>query len=237
VHPALITLVLLTAVLASIIPFVYVSIKQSGQARLLQPAPKESHPGPHLLADMYRPWAAHFRFEWVGGYQFRGLDGRFVAAWRHAEQPVFLLVELIKGATHYELLSTFNRDQTLTTTSLNAVVPPTPPNAFVQRFPAASLTELFRLHVAAHDLLLAQGHVRLVPYAVRVDRLIIEVLARTHAFVTALPLWPLRTIAWVLVGPRRALDLSVAEQLESGTLGALPQVSPSQAPATGAGPS
>lgn len=212
-HEALILLGLIAALLAGIVPFVYVSIRQLGQARLLQPAPKETHRGPHRLASLHGPWAAHFRFEWIGGYQFRGLDRRFIAAWRHADQPVFLLVQLIKGATHYELLSVFNREQTLTSTTLNAIVPPTPPGSFVQRYPEATLSELFRQHASAHDFLVGGGHVKLEPHAVRFDRALIDVLARTHAFATALPAWPLRGVAWVLLGPRGARNRSVAEQL------------------------
>ncbi len=229
---------LLILVLLAIIPFVYVSIKQSGQARLLQPASKETHPGPYLLAEAHQPWATHFRFEWIGGYQFRGLDRRFIAAWRHAEQPVFLLVQQIKGATHYELISAFNRDQTLSTTSLNAVVPPTPPNMFIQRFPNASLTELFRRHAAAHDFLIQHGYVKLSPFQIRVDRAIIDELVRTHAFVTALPLWPLRSIAWVLLGPRKACDLPIADQLTGVTpADGPPVVLHAGAPSDGAGES
>ena len=217
-HEALILLGLMAAFVIAIVPFAYVSIRQLGQTRLLQPAPKESHPGPHRLASLHAPWASHFRFEWIGGFQLRGLDRRFVAAWRHAEQPVFLQLQLIKGATHYELLSVFNREQTLTTTSLNALVPPTPPGSYVQRFPEATLTELFRQHSAAHDFLVAGGHVKLEPHGVRFDRALIEVFARTHAFVTSLSAWPLRGVSWVLVGPRRARNRSVAEQLAFATV-------------------
>jgi hypothetical protein len=212
-HPALVISLLLLCTFALIILLVSIAIKQSGQARLLEPASKQSHAGAHQLADLHRPWATHFRFEWIGGYQFRGLDRRFIAAWRHAEQPVFLLVEQVKGATHYELLSAFNRDQILSTTSMNAVVPPTPPKVFLQRFPDKPLTELFREHVAAHDFLLANGHVQLLPHPVRVDRVVIDMLARTHATVTALPFWPLRTLGWALIGPYKAANRSVPEQL------------------------
>jgi hypothetical protein len=225
-HPALVIALLLLCSFILIILFVSIAIKQSGQAKLLQPASKETHPGGHKLADLYRPWATHFRFEWIGGYQFRGLDRRFVAAWRHAEQPVFLLVEQVKGATHYELLSSFNRDQVLNTTSMNAVVPPTPKNVFIQRFPDKPLTELFREHVAAHDFLVTGGHVKIVPHACRVDRVVIELLARTHGAVTALPAWPLRTLAWALVGPHKAANRSVPEQLAFTAA-----VTPAQAPA------
>jgi hypothetical protein len=213
VHEALILLGVIAALLAGIVPFVYLSIRELGQARLLQPATKETHPGQHRLASLHGLWATHFRFEWIGGYQFRGLDRRFIAAWRHAEQPVFLQLQLIKGATHYELLSVFNREQTLTSTTAIAIVPPTPPGSFVQRYPDATLTELFRHHASAHDFLVGGGHVKLEPHAVRFDRALIDVLARTHAFVTALSAWPLRGVAWVLVGPRRARNRSVAEQL------------------------
>jgi hypothetical protein len=48
---------------------------------------------------------------------------------------------------------------------------------------------------------------------VRFDRALIAVMARTHGFVTGLPAWPLRTVSWVLFGPRRACNRSVAEQL------------------------
>lgn len=214
-HEALILLGLLAALVVAIVPFAYLSIRQLGQAKLLQPSSKETHPGPHRLASLHATWASHFRFEWIGGFQFRGLDRRFVAAWRHAEQPLFLQVQLIKGATHYELLSVFNREQTLTTTSLNALVPPTPPGSFVQRYPEATLTELFRQHAAAHDLLVGGGHVVLEPHPVRFDRALIDVMARSHDFVTSLSAWPLRTVAWVLLGPRRARNRSVAEQLAS----------------------
>jgi hypothetical protein len=214
VHEAHILFGLLVVFVLAIVPFSYVSIRQLGQTRLLQPAPKESHPGPHRIANLHNPWATRFRFEWIGGFEVRGLDRRFVAAWRHAEQPVFLQLQLIKGATHYELLSVFNREQTLTTTSLNGLVPPTPPGSFVQRFPDATLTELFRQHTAAHDFLLAGGHVKLESHGVRFDRALIEVLSRTHAFVTSLSAWPLRSVSWVLVGPRRARNRSVAEQLD-----------------------
>jgi len=213
VHEALILLGLIAALLGGIVPVVYVSIRQLGQARLLQPATKQTHPGQHRLASLHGPWAAHFRFEWIGGYQFRGLDRRFIAAWRHAEQPVFMQLQLIKGATHYELLSVFNREQTLTSTTSIGIVPPTPPGSFVQRYPEASLTELFRHHASAHDFLVGGGHVKLEPHAVRFDRALIDVLARTHAFVTALSAWPLRSVAWVLFGPRRARNRGVAEQL------------------------
>jgi hypothetical protein len=226
-YEALTLLAVLIAFLLAIIPIVSVGIKQSGRARVLEPVKKEALPGAHRLMLLHRPWAAHFHFEWIGGYRFRGLDGRFVGAFRHAEQPVFLLVELIKGATHYELLSVFNREQTLTTTSLNAVVPPNAPDGFVQRFPTASLSELFRQHTRAHDFLLARGHVSLEPHAVRVDRAVIDVLARSHAFVTSLPAWPLRTIAWVLFGPRRARDKSVEAQL-AGVAPARQPETPSQ---------
>lgn len=212
-HEALILLGLLAALVVGIVSFASLSIRQMGQARLLEPAGKEAHAAAHRFASLHGLWASHFRFEWVGGFRFRGLDRRFVAAWRHAEQPVFLQVQLIKGATHYELLSVFNREQTLTTTSMNALVPPSPPGCFVQRYPEASLTDLFLQHTAAHDFLVAAGHVVLEPHAVRFDRATIDVMARTHAFVTSLPAWPLRTVAWVLFGPRRARNRGVPEQL------------------------
>lgn len=235
-HPALVISLLLLCTFALIILFVSIAIKQSGQARLLEPASKQAHPGAHQLADLHRPWATHFRFEWIGGYQFRGLDRRFIAAWRHAEQPVFLLVEQVKGATHYELLSAFNREQILSTTSMNALVPPTPPKVFLQRFPDKPLTELFRQHVAAHDFLLANGHVQLAPHPIRVDRVVIDLLARTHATVTALPFWPLRTLGWTLIGPHKAANRSVPEQLAfAAVIGATAAAAPANDDAAAAG--
>jgi hypothetical protein len=204
---------LMVMIVTAIIPIVYVSIKQSGNARLLEAARPSRFPTQHRLAERHKPWAQHMRFQWIGGYVFRGMDRRFIAAWRHEAQPVFLLVQVVKGATHYEIVSVFNREQALVTTSQNAVVPPSPPGSFVQRFPKARLPEMFREHVTAHDFLLAQGHVKLAPYPVRVDRCIVDQLARTHAYVTAIPLWPLRALHWALVAPRRASHRSVPEQL------------------------
>lgn len=213
-HIALTLLTLLLLGLLAIIPFVCLHIKSSGGRRVLQSASKERYVVQHRTAELYRPWAEHFGFEWIDAYALRGIDSRFVAAFRHRDQPLYFLLDIARGATHYQFHSVFNREQSLTTTSANGLVAPAPRGRFVQRFPDADLTALFREHVCAHDFLLASGHARLTPFPVRVDRAIVEGWLELHAFVTGLPLWQLRTLDWVLLAPRRARNLSVPAQLE-----------------------
>src|SRR5262249_47033723 len=125
----------------------------------------------------------------------------------------YFLLELARGATHYQFRSVFNREQSLTTTTQIALCPPNPPGRFVQRFPDADLTALFREHASAHDFLLANGHAKLGAFPLRVDRAIVEHWVEEHAFWIAQPFWQLRTLDWVLLAPRRARNLGVAAQL------------------------
>jgi hypothetical protein len=228
-HAALTLLTLLAIGLLSIIPFVCLHIKRAGGQRVLQSAPKERYLAQHRTADQYRAWAAHFGFEWIDAYAVRGIDGRFVAVFRHREQPLFFLLDLVRGATHYQFHSVFNREQSLTSTSMIGLVPPSPPGRFVQRFPDADVTALFREHVAAHAFLLANGHVRLTPFPLRVDRAIIEHWQESHAFLIAQPFWQLRTLDWVLLAPRRARNLSVAAQLALRPPPLMPNAAPQAA--------
>lgn len=213
-HPALIILLCMTAGLLAIVPFVYLQIKQTGKTRLMLPAPESSFGNQHRTAESHQPWADHFGFEWIGGYTFRSLQKSFIAAWRHSSQPVFFLMEMGSGSTHYHFISAFGRKEELTTTSNNAIVIPRPPGDYVQRFPDASLTELFMQHVQAHDLLLQRGYVKLAPYPLRVDRALINALGRQYAHVTAIKAWPLRALLWVLVEPRRWAGRDITAQLE-----------------------
>jgi len=212
-HAALMLLTLLSIGVLSIIPFVCLHIKRAGERRVLQSASKDGYAVQHRTADSYRPWAEHIGFEWIDAYAVRGFDGRFVAAFRHRQQPVYFLLEIARGATHYQFRSVFNREQSLTTTTQIALCPPNPPGRFVQRFPDADVTALFREHTSAHDFLLANGHAKLAPFPLRVDRAIVEGWAQEHAFWIAQDFWQLRTLDWVLLAPRRARNLTVAAQL------------------------
>ncbi|MDD9934413.1 MAG: hypothetical protein OXT09_12465 [Myxococcales bacterium] len=212
-HPALVIFLILLGGLLSIVPFVYLNIRRTGETRLLLPAPESSHGNQHRMAESHGRWAKHFGFEWIGGYTFRSLQKSFIGAWRHTDQPVFFLLEMANGSTHYHFISIFNRKQELTSTSQNGLVVPRPKGDYVQRFPKASLTDLFMHHAAGHDFLLTEGHAKLAPYALRVDRALVNGLARQYAHVTAMKAWPLRALAWVLIEPRRADGHTIADQL------------------------
>jgi hypothetical protein len=163
-----------------------------------------------LYARGYDRWARHHGFEPLRLY--RRLHTReLMAVFEHERVPAYLIVRLTPRGVFWELLSVYEREHRLITTSAAYVLPPVP-RCFRQSYLASPLQRLLALHGEAHDYL--RIHAKLEPARDQApfETRFASLQAERERALEALPLWMLWLLPWRALLPHQLGEQAVTKQ-------------------------
>jgi hypothetical protein len=101
--------------------------------------------------------------------------------------------------SHFEIVSTFNRLESLTTASKLDFWVPRPEGEFFQCIKTTDIEKLWKVHMESEDQLLISHSIKFEKKSHRLKQQMEFEMARLHDHIKSIPLWPLRSIYWFYI--------------------------------------
>jgi hypothetical protein len=139
----------------------------------------------------------------------------FCRTWKNTGDKTYLVFYFGLGKHFVELVTIYDDKTGVTTTNApDAHTLPAVPGAFIQSFPAASLTQLLDLHLQGRATLERRTGLAPQDRPESTTELIAISLKRQANYVMSIPGWRWKGIWWITVRKRQMIGKNVAWQLD-----------------------
>jgi hypothetical protein len=171
----------------------------SGRTFRILPADERKDRAKYRDAAEHHDWAASEGFEWIDGFRITQPQEIFIAAWKHNRLPRFFCVYSTQGKTHYDFVTLFAEDESLTTSGTkDAHTLPQPDGHWTQSFHGADHEELWQRHREAEAYLKDAEGVRPRQNLPPFEKILADAIRNQMNHVKSIPLWQIRGVFWYL---------------------------------------